>query len=76
MSGEAPVQFAEETFWQKYKWWILVPVIIIISIVVTISIISAIKGSGNSVITHVTTKDGTSTCTKTVNGVTSPCDSQ
>lgn len=76
MSGEYPVQPAEETTWQKYKWWILVPVIIIISISMIISIISAFKGSRNKVTVDVTTKGGgTSTCTKTVNGVTTPCDS-
>lgn len=76
MSGTAPVQPAEEkTIWQKYKWWILVPIIIVVSIGVITGIIFAIKGSGNEVTKDVSTEGGTSACTKTVNGATVPCDS-
>ena len=74
MSGAAPVQLAEDkTFWQKYKWWILVPIIIVVSIGVITGIVFATKGSGNEVTIDVSTEDGTSTCTKTVNGVEVPC---
>ena len=76
MSGSAPVQPAEEkTFWQKYKWWILAPIIIVVSIGVITGIIYAIKGSGNMTSMNVSTEGGTNTCTKNVNGVEVPCDS-